>query len=131
MALLLPPPPISSFQPVSRSTSLAYERFMQEPYQAANYFDHLQSNGGNFTEWVAFLNRVLCIAFNSEILVDDSPSLLENHSPAENCTILHFIDASIPPNFALCIGIIPSHTLAKKILTPSKPDAAQAAVFKS
>ncbi|MBW0506188.1 hypothetical protein O181_045903 [Austropuccinia psidii MF-1] len=114
MALSLPPPPLSSFQSVLCSTSLAYECFMQEPYQAANCFDHLQRNGSNFTEWVACLNRVLCVAFNSEMSVDDSPSLLESCSPAENCAISHFIDASIPPSFAVCIGIIPSHTLAEK-----------------
>ncbi|MBW0467839.1 hypothetical protein O181_007554 [Austropuccinia psidii MF-1] len=114
MALSLPPPPISSFKSVLRSTSLAYERFMHKPCPAADCFDHLQSNGGSFTEWVACLNRVLCVAFNSKMLVKDSPSLLENRSPAENCAISHFINASIPPNFALCIGIIPSRTLAKK-----------------
>ncbi|MBW0463018.1 hypothetical protein O181_002733 [Austropuccinia psidii MF-1] len=108
MALLSPPPP------VSRSTSSAYENFMQEPYHAEDRFDHLQSNGRNFNEWVACLNRVLCIAFNSEMSVNDSPSLLDNHA------ILHFIDASIPPNFALCIGIVPSCTLAKNLFEAIK-----------
>ncbi|MBW0513892.1 hypothetical protein O181_053607 [Austropuccinia psidii MF-1] len=131
MALSSPPPPISSFQSVLRSTSSAYEHFMQEPCRAANHFDHLQINGGNFTEWVACLNRVLCVAFNSEMSVEDSPSLLENRSPAENCAISHFINTSIPLDFALCIGIIPSRTLAKKNLTPSKRNAARATVFKS
>ncbi|MBW0578020.1 hypothetical protein O181_117735 [Austropuccinia psidii MF-1] len=113
MALLSPPPPISSFQSVSCLTSLAYERFMQEHYPEADCFDHHQSNGGNLTEWVACLNRVLCIAFNSMKLIDDAPSLLDNGSLAENCAILNFIDTFIPPNFTLCIGIIPSRTSAK------------------
>ncbi|MBW0464103.1 hypothetical protein O181_003818 [Austropuccinia psidii MF-1] len=113
MALSSPPPPVSSFQTPSRSNSLAYERFMQEPYRAADRFDCLQGNGSNFGEWVACLNRVLCVAFNSEMSVDDSPSLLDNRSPQENQAISHFIDASIPPAFTLCIGVVPSHTLAK------------------
>ncbi|MBW0526309.1 hypothetical protein O181_066024 [Austropuccinia psidii MF-1] len=87
LALLLPPPPVSC------STSSAYEHFMQKPYHAA---DHLQSDGGSFTEWVAGLNHVLCVAFNSEMSVDDSPSLLDNRLPQENRAISHFIDVFIP-----------------------------------
>ncbi|MBW0478108.1 hypothetical protein O181_017823 [Austropuccinia psidii MF-1] len=113
MALSSPPPPTSSFHHTLRPTSLAYERFMQEPYRAADRFDRLQSNGSNFNEWVACLNRVLCIAFNSEMSVDDSPSLLDNRSPQENRAISHFIDASVPPDFALCIGVVPLRTSAK------------------
>ncbi|MBW0508783.1 hypothetical protein O181_048498 [Austropuccinia psidii MF-1] len=123
MALSSPPPPISSFSPAPRSTFSAYERFMQEPYRAAdrfNRFNRLQSDGSNFTEWVACLNRVLCIAFNSEMLIDDSPSLLDNRSPAENRAISHFIDASIAADFALCIGIIPSRTSAKSFFDAVK-----------
>ncbi|MBW0498966.1 hypothetical protein O181_038681 [Austropuccinia psidii MF-1] len=108
MVLSSPPPP------VFRSTSLSFELFMKEPYCVADHFDCLQSNAGNFNEWVACLNRVLCIAFNSEMSVDDSPSLQENRA------ISHFIDTSIPPNFALCIGIVPSRTLAKTIFDAIK-----------
>ncbi|MBW0496322.1 hypothetical protein O181_036037 [Austropuccinia psidii MF-1] len=86
---------------------------MQEPYRAADQSDHLLNNGSNFAEWVAGLNRVLCIAFNSKLLVNDNPLLLENQSPQENRAILHFINATIPPQFALYIGIIPARTSSK------------------
>ncbi|MBW0581670.1 hypothetical protein O181_121385 [Austropuccinia psidii MF-1] len=80
---------------------------------AADQSNHLLNNGSNFVEWVAGLNRVLCIAFNSELLVNDNPSLLENRSPQENRAILHFIDATILPDFALCIWVIPARTSSK------------------
>ncbi|MBW0501141.1 hypothetical protein O181_040856 [Austropuccinia psidii MF-1] len=70
-------------------------------------------NGSNFAEWVSGLNKVLCIAFNSELLVDNNPLLLENHSPQENRAISHFIDVTIPPDIALCIGVIPARTSSK------------------
>ncbi|MBW0547748.1 hypothetical protein O181_087463 [Austropuccinia psidii MF-1] len=123
MALSSPP------LPVLRSTSSAYEPFMQEPYHAANRFDCFQGNGASFSEWVAFLNRVLCIAFNSEMSVDDSPSLLDNHSPQENREISHFINMSIPPDFALCIGIVSSCTFSKKIFEAIKAQCCPGSCF--
>ncbi|MBW0539837.1 hypothetical protein O181_079552 [Austropuccinia psidii MF-1] len=86
---------------------------MQEPYRAADQSNHLLNDGSNFAEWVAGLNRVLCITFNSKLLVDDNPSLLENCSPQENRAILHLIDATIPSDFALCIGVILACTSSK------------------
>ncbi|MBW0509160.1 hypothetical protein O181_048875 [Austropuccinia psidii MF-1] len=58
MQLLSPPLPGASFQPLSRISTSAYNRFMQEPYRATNHFGKLQGDGSNFPEWVAFLNRV-------------------------------------------------------------------------
>ncbi|MBW0543290.1 hypothetical protein O181_083005 [Austropuccinia psidii MF-1] len=86
---------------------------MQEPYRVEDRSNHLLNNGPNFAEWASGLNRVLCIAFNSELLVNNNPLLLENQSPQENRAILHFINAAIPPKFALCIGIIPACTSSK------------------
>ncbi|MBW0494788.1 hypothetical protein O181_034503 [Austropuccinia psidii MF-1] len=65
------------------------------------------------SQWVAGLNNVLCIAFNSKLSVDDNPLLLENRSPQENRAISHFIDVTIPPDFALCIGVILARTSSK------------------
>ncbi|MBW0549177.1 hypothetical protein O181_088892 [Austropuccinia psidii MF-1] len=86
---------------------------MQEPYHVANCSGPLQSNDGSFTEWVTCLNRVPCVAFNLEMSVDASPSLLNNCLPQENHAISHFIGASIPHYFALCIGIVPSSMTAR------------------
>ncbi|MBW0550649.1 hypothetical protein O181_090364 [Austropuccinia psidii MF-1] len=66
-----------------------------------------------------WLTTVLCKnrirrPITSEESVDDSPSLLENQSPAENLAISHFIDTTVPHDFALCIGIIPLRTTAKQ-----------------
>ncbi|MBW0502834.1 hypothetical protein O181_042549 [Austropuccinia psidii MF-1] len=87
---------------------------MQEPYRAANRSTHLHYNGSNFAEWVVSINRVLCVALNTELLVDDLPSSLENCSPQENRAISHFIDATLPPDFALCIGVVWARTMAKE-----------------
>ncbi|MBW0515271.1 hypothetical protein O181_054986 [Austropuccinia psidii MF-1] len=78
MALSSPPPASSPYHSESRLNSSAYDCFMQEPYQAANSFDFLCSDGTNYPEWVASLNQVLCIAFNSDVSFDNSPSLLNN-----------------------------------------------------
>ncbi|MBW0569740.1 hypothetical protein O181_109455 [Austropuccinia psidii MF-1] len=98
----------------------AYDLFMQEPYRAANRSNHLQQDGSNFSEWVTGLNRVLCITFNSEHLVNNLPSLLDNFSPQENRAISHFINATLPPDFALCIGVVPAHTTAEEFLEAIK-----------
>ncbi|MBW0539163.1 hypothetical protein O181_078878 [Austropuccinia psidii MF-1] len=79
---------------------------MQEPYRAADRSTHLQHDGSNFAEWVASINSVLCVALNTELSVDDLPSSLENRSPQENRAISHFIDATLPPDFSLCIGVL-------------------------
>ncbi|MBW0499426.1 hypothetical protein O181_039141 [Austropuccinia psidii MF-1] len=113
LALSPPPPTLSPYPQHQRAISSAYDRFMQEPYRAADHSNHLLNDGLNFAEWVAGLNRVLCIVFDSELLVDDAPSLLENRSPQENRAISHFIDATILPNFALCIGVILARTSSK------------------
>ncbi|MBW0517598.1 hypothetical protein O181_057313 [Austropuccinia psidii MF-1] len=78
---------------------------MKEPYRDADRSTHLHHNGSNFTEWVASINRVLCVALNTELSVDDLPSSLENRSSQENRAISHFINATLPPDFALCIGV--------------------------
>ncbi|MBW0464141.1 hypothetical protein O181_003856 [Austropuccinia psidii MF-1] len=83
MKLSSPPPPGTSFQQL------------------------LGGDGSNFPKWVASLNRVLCISFNSKASINDSPSLLDGQLPQENWAISHFIDTLIHHNFALCIGIIP------------------------
>ncbi|MBW0485954.1 hypothetical protein O181_025669 [Austropuccinia psidii MF-1] len=104
----------------SRVAYPAYDRFMQEPYRAANRSNHLLQDGSNFSEWVAGLNRVLCAAFNSEHSVDDLPSLLDNFSLQENRAISHFIDATLPPDFALCIGVVLACTTAKEFFDAIK-----------
>ncbi|MBW0520738.1 hypothetical protein O181_060453 [Austropuccinia psidii MF-1] len=120
MQLLSPPPPGASLQLHPHVNMLAYECFMQEPYCAANRFPKHQGDGSNFAEWISSLNHVLCIAFNSKALIDDSPSLLEGQSPQENQAISHFIDVLIPHNFTLCIGIIPLRATAKEFFDAIK-----------
>ncbi|MBW0495860.1 hypothetical protein O181_035575 [Austropuccinia psidii MF-1] len=63
-----------------------YNRFIQEPYWAADRSSHLHHNGSNFAD---------C-------------------SPQENRAISHFIDSMLPPDFSLCIGVVPAHTTAKE-----------------
>ncbi|MBW0528975.1 hypothetical protein O181_068690 [Austropuccinia psidii MF-1] len=58
MQLLSSPPPGSSFQPLLCISTSAYDRFMQEPYHAADCFGELEGDGSNFPEWVEFLNRI-------------------------------------------------------------------------
>ncbi|MBW0538687.1 hypothetical protein O181_078402, partial [Austropuccinia psidii MF-1] len=120
MQLSSPPPPGASFQPFSRVRTSAYDCFMQEPYWAADRFGRLQGDGSNFPEWVASLNHVLCVAFNSKASIEDSPSLLDGRSPQENRAISHFIAASIPHDFALCMGVIPSRSMAKEFFDAIK-----------
>ncbi|MBW0527978.1 hypothetical protein O181_067693 [Austropuccinia psidii MF-1] len=111
------PKPLSNEEPTA---SPAYDRFKQEPYRAANGSSHLQQDGSNFAKWVAGLNRVLCVAFISELLVDDLPSLLENRSPQENRAISHFISSMLPPDFALCIGAVLAWATAKEFFDAIK-----------
>ncbi|MBW0536793.1 hypothetical protein O181_076508, partial [Austropuccinia psidii MF-1] len=120
LALSTPPPTLSPYPQNQRAVSSEYDRFMQEPYRAADQSNHLLNDGLNFAEWVAGLNRVLCIVFHSELSVDDNPSLLENRSPQENRAISHFINAIIPPDFALCIGVIPACTSSKDFFNAIK-----------
>ncbi|MBW0537565.1 hypothetical protein O181_077280 [Austropuccinia psidii MF-1] len=87
---------------------------MQERYRAADRSTHLHHNGSNFAEWVTSINRVLCIALNTELFVDYLPSSFKKLSPQEHRAISHFINATLPPNFALCIGIVPARTTAKE-----------------
>ncbi|MBW0461136.1 hypothetical protein O181_000851 [Austropuccinia psidii MF-1] len=117
---LSPPPPTLSPLQQLHVNSLAYNRFMQEPYRAANWLNHLQRDGSNFAEWVAGINRVLCIALNSEFSVNDSLSLLENRPLQENRAISHFINTTLPPHFALCIGVVPSCTTPKEFFDTIK-----------
>ncbi|MBW0536489.1 hypothetical protein O181_076204 [Austropuccinia psidii MF-1] len=93
---------------------------MQEPYCAANCFAPLKSDGLNCAEWLTCLNRVLSVAFNTEMLVDDSPSSPNNQLPEENRAICHFIDVSIPHQFALCVGITPLCLTAKAFFVAIK-----------
>ncbi|MBW0527251.1 hypothetical protein O181_066966 [Austropuccinia psidii MF-1] len=78
MALSSPPAALPPYHQTPHTVSSAYKQFMQEPYRVANWSSHLQSNRSNFAKWVVGLNQVLCIALNSELSVDDCPSLLEN-----------------------------------------------------
>ncbi|MBW0500886.1 hypothetical protein O181_040601 [Austropuccinia psidii MF-1] len=98
MVLSSPPPAPSSWAALPCHTTLAYNRFVQEPYRAANRFAPLKSDGSNFAEWLSCLNRVLC----------------------ENRVICHFIDASIPHKFALCIGVTPLRSTAKEFFEAIK-----------
>ncbi|MBW0524131.1 hypothetical protein O181_063846 [Austropuccinia psidii MF-1] len=120
MALSSPPPALSPYHQQPHVVSSAYDRCMQEPYRAADRSNHLLSDGSNFAEWVVVINRVLCIVLNSELSIDDSPLLLENRSPQENRAISHFINATIPPDFALCVGIVPSRAMAKEFFDTIK-----------
>ncbi|MBW0494048.1 hypothetical protein O181_033763 [Austropuccinia psidii MF-1] len=120
LQLSSPPPPGPNLPSFPRVNMSAYDRFMQEPYRAADRFNKLQGDGSNFPKWVASLNRVLCVAFNSEASIEDSPSLLDGRLPQENRAISHFFDASIPHDFALCIGVIPSRTTAKEFFDAIK-----------
>ncbi|MBW0591512.1 hypothetical protein O181_131227 [Austropuccinia psidii MF-1] len=105
MALSSPLPAPSPWTPFPRHTTSTYDCFMQEPYRAANCLAPLKSNGSNFADWLTSLNRVLCVALNTEMLIDDSHSSIDNLLREENRAICHFIYASIPHKFALCIGI--------------------------
>ncbi|MBW0542386.1 hypothetical protein O181_082101 [Austropuccinia psidii MF-1] len=93
---------------------------MREPYRAANRFAPLKSNRSDFAEWLSFLNRVLCVALKTAMLIDDSPSLIKNRSLEENRAICHFLDASIPHKFALCIGFMHSQLTAKEFFDAIK-----------
>ncbi|MBW0575227.1 hypothetical protein O181_114942 [Austropuccinia psidii MF-1] len=50
--------------------------------------------------------------------IDNSPSLLNNQTPQENRAISHFIDATLPADFVLCIGIMPSCATVKEQCCP-------------
>ncbi|MBW0485231.1 hypothetical protein O181_024946 [Austropuccinia psidii MF-1] len=121
LRLAISPPPLT-ISPFSQPHvhSSAYDRFMQEPYRAADCSSHLQGNGSNLAKWVSGLNRVLCVALSSELSVDYLPSLLENRSPQENRAISHFIDATLAPDFALFIGVVLSCTTAKEFFDAIK-----------
>ncbi|MBW0504802.1 hypothetical protein O181_044517 [Austropuccinia psidii MF-1] len=110
----------SPWAPMPQHMTSAYDCFMQEPYRAANRFASLKSDCSKFSEWLACLNRVISVAFNTEILVNDSPSSLNNQSPEENRVICHFIDASIPHEFALCVSITPSQLTVKAFFVAIK-----------
>ncbi|MBW0494722.1 hypothetical protein O181_034437 [Austropuccinia psidii MF-1] len=133
MAISSPPPASSPYTPLQRHMTFAYNQFMQEPYRATDCFAALKSDGLSFAEWLTCLNRALCVAFNSETSIDDSPSSLNDCLPEENRAICHFINASIPHKFALCIGINPSplEQLQGPPLTRSKPAAALEIVLKN
>ncbi|MBW0488317.1 hypothetical protein O181_028032 [Austropuccinia psidii MF-1] len=94
MTLSLPPPTISSSQHTSHSNSSAYNRFMQEPYRAADCFNQLRSDGSNFTEWVTCLNRVLCVAFNSKLVYTHLLETLLTIQPTTNvwCPPTHVVN---------------------------------------
>ncbi|MBW0511331.1 hypothetical protein O181_051046 [Austropuccinia psidii MF-1] len=64
MALSSPPPALSPYASLQQNTMSVYDRFMQEPYHAADCFAPLKSNGSNFPEWLICLNRVLCVALS-------------------------------------------------------------------
>ncbi|MBW0494746.1 hypothetical protein O181_034461 [Austropuccinia psidii MF-1] len=87
MELSSPPPASSPFHPALCLVSAAYEHFMQKLYRTADLFNQLQRNSSNFPEWVAFLKWLMEIS--------------------------HFLDATLPHDFALCIGSIQSQMTAK------------------
>ncbi|MBW0515779.1 hypothetical protein O181_055494 [Austropuccinia psidii MF-1] len=78
MALSSPLPAPSPWAPLPHHTTSTYDHYMQEPYRAPNSFAPLKSDGSNFAEWLTCLNRVLCVALNTEMLIDDSPSSIDN-----------------------------------------------------
>ncbi|MBW0478001.1 hypothetical protein O181_017716 [Austropuccinia psidii MF-1] len=78
MALSSPLPAPSPWPPLPRHTTCAYNCFMQEPYRAADRFAPLKSDRSNFAEWLTCLNRVLCVALNTEMLIENSPSSINN-----------------------------------------------------
>ncbi|MBW0530601.1 hypothetical protein O181_070316 [Austropuccinia psidii MF-1] len=102
------PPVVTSCYPTS-----VYNHFMQEPYCVADCFSPLLNDGYNYPKGLSCVNCVLCISLNSEELVDNSPSLLNNQSAVENWAISHFIDEKLSLDFALFIGIIPLRMTAK------------------
>ncbi|MBW0557147.1 hypothetical protein O181_096862 [Austropuccinia psidii MF-1] len=120
LALYSPPPALSLYHHNLCTASSAYDHFMQKLYRADNQSNHLQNNSSNFPKWAAGLNRVLCIALNSELSVKDCPSLLEKCFPQENRAISHFIDTTLPRDFALCIGVVPACTTAKEFFDAIK-----------
>ncbi|MBW0462496.1 hypothetical protein O181_002211 [Austropuccinia psidii MF-1] len=105
MALSSPQPAPSPWALLPRHTTSAYDCFMQEPYRAANCVAPLKSNGSNFSECLTCLN--------TEMLIDNSLSSIDNWSLEENRAICHFINVSIPHKFALCIGFTPLQLKAK------------------
>ncbi|MBW0462534.1 hypothetical protein O181_002249 [Austropuccinia psidii MF-1] len=129
MQLLSPPPPGASFQPLSHVSTSAYNCFMQEPYRAANHFGKLQGDGSNFLEWVASLNHILCVAFNFKASIEDFPSLLDRQLPQENQASSHFLDASIPHSFALCISVIPPRETEKEFFDTIKAQCCPGSCF--
>ncbi|MBW0515496.1 hypothetical protein O181_055211 [Austropuccinia psidii MF-1] len=93
---------------------------MQEPYGTHNRISPLLNDGSSYRKWLSCVNCMLCIAFSSEESVSDSPSLLNNRSAVENQAISHFINLTIPHDFVLCVGIIPSRTTAKQFFEAIK-----------
>ncbi|MBW0461051.1 hypothetical protein O181_000766 [Austropuccinia psidii MF-1] len=117
VALSSPPPSFLPSHQNPRTFSSAYDRFMQRTYRVGDQAIHLHHDGSSFAKWVSGLNRVLCFALNSELSVDNSHSLLKNFSPQENRAMSYFIDATLPLDFALCIGAAPSQTTAKEFFS--------------
>ncbi|MBW0527840.1 hypothetical protein O181_067555 [Austropuccinia psidii MF-1] len=56
----------------------------------------------------------------SYISADNLPLLLENCSPQENRVISHFINAILPPDFTLCINVVPACATAKEFFNTIK-----------
>ncbi|MBW0518016.1 hypothetical protein O181_057731 [Austropuccinia psidii MF-1] len=78
MALSSPLPAPSPWAPLLCHTTSAYNCFMQELYRTANRFAPLKSHVSNFAEWLTCLNMVLCAALNTEMLIHDSLSSINN-----------------------------------------------------
>ncbi|MBW0523838.1 hypothetical protein O181_063553 [Austropuccinia psidii MF-1] len=114
--MAISPPPVTH---PCYSTS-AYNRFMQEPYCVADCVSPLLNDGSNYGKWLSCVNCILCIAFNSEASVDNSPSLLDNRFAGENQAILHSINATITHDFSLCVGIVPSRMTTKQFFKAIK-----------
>ncbi|MBW0543410.1 hypothetical protein O181_083125 [Austropuccinia psidii MF-1] len=94
MELSSPPPASPPFPSLKQHTTSTYDQFMQEPYCVADCFDQLRSDGSNLTEWLTFLNRVLFVAFNLQMLINNFPSSINNCSPEEN---RQYVTSSMPP----------------------------------
>ncbi|MBW0526939.1 hypothetical protein O181_066654 [Austropuccinia psidii MF-1] len=77
------------------------------------------------------LNRVLCVALNTEMSIDESLSSVDNQSPEENRAICHFINTSIPHEFALCIGITPLQLTAKAFFDAIKARCCPGSFFEN
>ncbi|MBW0490247.1 hypothetical protein O181_029962 [Austropuccinia psidii MF-1] len=124
-------PVLSPYHQQLNTVFPAYDWFMQELYRAVDRSSHLQQDGFNFAKWVAGLNRVLGVAFNSELLVNDLPLLLGSRSPQE--TEGYPISLMLRSFLILPSALVLYQPVGQQrsSLMPSKQGAVQAIVFRN